>query len=244
MPLCTKVLCRRSTAAASPLQRRRPCSVTGAQSATDHSAHGTRLRAGALTLTHLRGSTDYRSCQHLAQRSVLTQLNGSPKTSVNTAVNTVLTHAPGKTRVYLQKTGYTREIPGSASMPRAPYSQGHCANCSAHRLLKYAHRTMCCRYACLKAAAAKRRARHADGSADDAVAMCSASRSWRCLACTSAIPISSSQRSSATSWLLPTRPYATSRADRSKRTSACTGFCDMRLFELEAICENCLARSR
>ena len=79
--------------------------------------------------------------------------------------------------------------------------------------------TMCCRYACLKAAAAKRRARHADGSADDAVAMCSASRSWRCLACTSAIPISSSQRSSATSWLLPTRPYATSRADRSKRTS-------------------------
>ena len=41
---------------------------------------------------------------------------------------------------------------------------------------------MCCRYACLKAAAAKRRARHADGSADDAVAMCSASRSWRCLA--------------------------------------------------------------
>ena len=27
----------------SPLQRRRPCSVTGAQSATDHSAHGTRL---------------------------------------------------------------------------------------------------------------------------------------------------------------------------------------------------------
>ena len=77
-------------------------------------------RAGALTLTHLRGSSDYRSCQHLAQRSVLTQLNGSPKTSVNTAVNTVLTHAPGKTRVYLQKTGYTREIPGSASMPRSP----------------------------------------------------------------------------------------------------------------------------
>ena len=89
----------------------------------------------------------------------------------------------------------------------------------AQRLLKYAHRTLCCRYACLKAAAAKRRARHADGSADDAVAMCSASRPWRCLACTSAIPISSSQRSRATSWLLPTRHYATSRADRSKRTS-------------------------
>ena len=54
-------------------------------------------------------------------------MNGSPKTSVNTAVNTVLTHAPGKTRAYLQKTGHTREIPGSASMPRAPYSQGPCA---------------------------------------------------------------------------------------------------------------------
>ena len=96
------------------------------------------------------------------------KLNGSPKTSVNTAVNTVLTHAPGKTRVYLQKTGYTREIPGSASMPRAPYSQGHCANCSAHRLLKYAHRTMCCRYKCQKAAAAQRQARLAGGGARSA----------------------------------------------------------------------------
>ncbi|EOD08311.1 hypothetical protein EMIHUDRAFT_249120 [Emiliania huxleyi CCMP1516] len=45
---------------------------------------------------------------------------------------------------------------------------GQCATCGAQLLLKYAHRTMCCRYACLKAAAAKRRARHADGSADDA----------------------------------------------------------------------------
>ena len=43
LPLCTKVLCRRSTAAASPLQRRRPCSVAGAQSAADHSAPFTRL---------------------------------------------------------------------------------------------------------------------------------------------------------------------------------------------------------
>ena len=134
---------------------------------------------------------------------------------------------PGKTRLYLQKSRFTRKIPGRVptNVCRArrhiALSQGQCATCGAQLLLKYAHRTMCCRYACLKAAAAKRRARHADGSADDAVAMCSASRSWRCLACTSAIPISSSQRSSATSWLLPTRPYArsTSRADRSKRTS-------------------------
>jgi len=138
------------------------------------------------------------------------------------------------TRPTRVKPGYTCKSPGlpekyldasrpTYAAPRArrhiAFSQGQCATCGAQLLLKYAHRTMCCRYACLKAAAAKRRARHADGSADDAVAMCSASRSWRCLACTSAIPISSSQRSSATSWLLPTRPYATSRADRSKRTS-------------------------
>ena len=96
-------------------------------------------------------------------------MNGSPKTSVNTAVNTVLIHPPGKNRVYLQKTGYTREIPGSASMPRAPYSQGPCANCGSHRLLKYAHRTMCARYRCQKAASALRQARLAGGGADDAV---------------------------------------------------------------------------
>ena len=55
-------------------------------------------------------------------------------------------------------------------MPRTPYSQGSCANCGAHRVLKYAHRTICCRYACQKVAAAQRRARLADGGADDAVA--------------------------------------------------------------------------
>ena len=54
-------------------------------------------------------------------------------------------------------------------MPRAPYSQGPCANCGAHRLLKYAHRTMCCRYKCQRAAAAQRQARLAGGGADDAV---------------------------------------------------------------------------
>ena len=132
------------------------------------------------------------------------------------------------------KTGYTCKSPGLpekyldasrptyaahdaiSPSPRASALLTARNSCSSTRTV-----TMCCRYACLKAAAAKRRARHADGSADDAVAMCSASRSWRCLACTSAIPISSSQRSSATSWLLPTRPYATStsRADHSKRTS-------------------------
>ena len=156
---------------------------------------------------------------------------------------------PGKTRVYLQKSRFTRKIPGRVptNVCRArrhiALSQGQCATCGAQLLLKYAHRTMCCRYACLKAAAAKRRARHADGSADDAVAMCSASRSWRCLACTSAIPISSSQRCSATSWRLPTRPYATFHARIVQRGPAYTAsLTDMRLFELMAICENCLAR--
>ena len=54
-------------------------------------------------------------------------------------------------------------------MPRAPYSQGPCANCGSHRLLKYAHRTMCARYRCQKAASALRQARLAGGGADDAV---------------------------------------------------------------------------
>ena len=152
---------------------------------------------------------------------------------------------PGKTRVYLKSLQvypkynctWTRPTNVCRARRHIAFSQGQCATHGAQRLLKYAHRTMCCRYACLKAAAAKRRARHADGSADDAVAMCSASRSWRCLACTSAIPISSSQRSSATSWLLPTRPYATSRADRSKRTSThrLHAFTVTRLIKLEEL---------
>ena len=135
---------------------------------------------------------------------------------------------PGKTRVYLQKSRFTRKIPGRVptNVCRArrhiALSQGQCATCGAQLLLKYAHRTMCCRYACLKAAAAKRRARHADGSADDAVAMCSASKIVAVLGMHLCDPNQLiATRSSATSWLLPTRPYArsTSRADRSKRTS-------------------------
>ena len=153
----------------------------------------------------------------------------------------MLQKSPGLPEKYLELDA----VPTSVCRARRhiAVSQGQCATCGAQRLLKYAHRTMCCRYACLKAAAAKRRARHADGSADDAVAMCSASRSWRCLACTSAIPISSSQRSSATSWLLPTRSYASYLHARIvQRGQAYTGFSDMRLFELEAVCEKCLAR--
>ena len=74
------------------------------------------------------------------------------------------------------KPGYTRKSPGipekyPSARPHAAhaYSQGHCANCGAHRLLKYAHRTMCARYKCQKAASAQRQERLAGGGADDAV---------------------------------------------------------------------------
>ena len=64
---------------------------------------------------------------------------------------------------------YPRNTRARVHMPRTTYSQGPCANCGAHRLLKYAHRTMCCRYKCQRAAAAQRQARLAGGGADDAV---------------------------------------------------------------------------
>ena len=129
---------------------------------------------------------------------------------------------PGKTRVYLQKSRFTRKIPGrfptnvcrarrhiafsqgqaTPAKVRAPFpvlplcvSQGGCGEAAG----------AACRWQCGRCGC------DADVLLQD---------HWRCLACTSAIPISSSQRSSSTSWLLPTRPYATSRADRSKRTHA------------------------
>ena len=43
-------------------------------------------------------------------------------------------------------------------MPRRAHTNGVCANCGDTRLLKYAKRTMCCRYRCQKAAAALRHA--------------------------------------------------------------------------------------
>ena len=73
---------------------------------------------------------------------------------------------PGYTR---KSPGIPEKYPGATSMPRSPYTQGPCANCGAHRLLKYAHRTMCARYKCQKAASAQRQARLAGGGADDAV---------------------------------------------------------------------------
>ena len=59
---------------------------------------------------------------------------------------------PDKTRVYLQKSRFTRKIPGrvptNVCRARRHIAQGQCATCGAQFLLKYAHRTMCCRYAC------------------------------------------------------------------------------------------------
>ena len=97
-------------------------------------------------------------------------MNGSPKTSVNTAVNTVLIHPPGKNRVYLQKTGYTREIPGSASMPRAPYSQGPAppaarTACSSTRTAPCALATSAKRHGLQVAVRTMRSCRHSASSA-------------------------------------------------------------------------------
>ena len=61
---------------------------------------------------------------------------------------------PGKTRVYLKSLQVYPKIPGRVpiNVCRArrhiAFSQGQCATHGAQRLLKYAHRTMCCRYAC------------------------------------------------------------------------------------------------
>ena len=50
--------------------------------------------------------------------------SAAPRESPHSSIIARAGHVLGKSRVYLLKTGYTREIPGSASMPRAPYSQG------------------------------------------------------------------------------------------------------------------------
>ena len=96
-------------------------------------------------------------------------MNGSPKTSVNTAVNTVLTHAPGKNpgipaknRVYPRNT-WVRVNAARALLPgplrqlrRAPPAQ-----------VRAPHHVRSLQV--LKAASALRQARLAGGGADDAV---------------------------------------------------------------------------
>ena len=148
---------------------------------------------------------------------------------------------PGKTRVYLQKSRFTRKIPGRVptNVCRArrhiAFSQGQCATCGAQRLLKYAHRTMCCRYAC-------RRLRRSGGRG-----MPMAVRTMR-LRC-----VLLQDRGGA--WHALLRSQSAHRNEAAQQAGCCqqgpmldlphariiqrgpayTGFLDMRLFELEAI---------
>ena len=119
---------------------------------------------------------------------------------------------PGYTR---KSPGIPEKYPGSTSMPRSPYTQGPCANCGAIRLLKYAHRTMCCRYKCQRAAAALRQARLAVRTTRRRTFIFKIEAVLGMSFCD---PSSSLQRSGAISWLLPTRPFATSRAASSEWT--------------------------
>jgi len=129
-----------------------------------------RLRAGGLTLAHLRGSTDYRSCQHLAQRSVLAQSNGSPKTSVSTP----LERCWHTLRV---KPGYTCKKPGipekylgprqcrARPTPRAPAPTAARTACSSTRTAPCALATSAKRHGLQVAVRTMRSCRHSASSA-------------------------------------------------------------------------------
>ena len=65
-------------------------------------------------------------------------MNGSPKTSVNTAVNTVLTHPPGKTRYTCKNPGIPEKYLGprqcrARPTPRAPAPTAARTACSSTR---------------------------------------------------------------------------------------------------------------
>ena len=159
---------------------------------------------------------------------------------------------PGKTRVYLKslqvypKNTWTRPDQNVCRARRhIAFSQGQCATHGAQRLLKYAQRTICCRYACLKAAAAK-------ASGGRGMPMAVRTMRLRCVLL--------QDRGGA--WHALLRSQSAHRNEAAQQAGCCqqgpmlpharivqrgpayTGFSDMRLFELEAICENCLARSR
>ena len=123
---------------------------------------------------------------------------------------------PGKTRVYLQKSRYTREIPGFdvdaalalhpgplCQLRRDPPAQV----CAPHHVLP------------LQVPESGRGA--APGTAcgaDDAAVPTFIFKIEAVLGMRFCDPSSSLQRSGAISWLLPTRPFATSRAASSERT--------------------------
>ena len=149
---------------------------------------------------------------------------------------------------------FTRKIPGRVptNVCRAAhdarrhiaFSQGQCATCGAQRLLKCAHRTMCCLPLCVPL----RRLRRSGGRG-----MPMAVRTMR-LRC-----VLLQDRGGA--WHALLRSQSAHRNEAAQQAGCCqqgpmlhlpharivqrgpayTGFLDMRLFELEAICENCLA---
>ena len=132
--------------------------------------------------------------------------------------------------------GFTRAAP---HMPRTPYSQGSCANCGAHRVLKYAHRTICCRYACQKVAAAQRRARLADGGADDAVAptFCYKIEAVLGMRCCDPEQLIAKKRRNKLAAADKTICYLTRGTFKEDQHD--TGFTDTRWVELEELYEKC-----
>ena len=146
---------------------------------------------------------------------------------------------PGYTR---KSPGIAREIPERASTCRArpwPYSQGHCANCGAHRLLKYAHRTMCCRYKCQRAAAAQRQARLAGGGADDAVVptFCYKIEAVLGMRCCDPEQLIAKKRRNKLAAADKTICYLTRGTFKEDQHD--TGFTDTRWVELEELYEKC-----
>ena len=136
----------------------------------------------------------------------------------------------------LSTPGKTRAAP---HMPRTPYSQGSCANCGAHRVLKYAHRTICCRYACQKVAAAQRRARLADGGADDAVAptFCYKIEAVLGMRCCDPEQLIAKKRRNKLAAADKTICYLTRGTFKEDQHD--TGFTDTRWVELEELYEKC-----
>ena len=123
-------------------------------------------------------------------------------------------------------------------------SQGQCATCGAHRLLKYAHRTMCC-----GAMRVLRRLRRSGGRGMPmavrtmrlrCVLLQDRGGAWHALLRSQSAHRNEAARQAGCCQQGPMLPHARI----VQRGPAYTGFSDMRLFELEAICENCLARSR
>ena len=154
---------------------------------------------------------------------------------------------PGKTRVYLQKSRFTRKIPGRVptNVCRAHDAISPCPRASA--LL--AARNSCSSTRTVPCAAAMRVLRRLRRSGGRGMPMAVRTMRLRCVLL--------QDRGGA--WHALLRSQSAHRNEAAQQAGCCqqgpmlpharivqrgpayTGFCDMRLFELEAICENCLA---